>query len=157
MRSLSSMVESLASGLSSRAGRSEKWHSDSLLLCLQIVHGCSPLHFCFRRLQLSQARRHRSRAPGVVLARGIVSGEGSGVSSGHRVIEREKSRSCQTATCGSSWHVGRRNLCSREGLSNIETPEVNAATLSSPKYRPCPKSRLAGTPTAQSGCGLQTG
>jgi hypothetical protein len=71
MRSLSSIVESLPSNLSRRAGRSEKWHSDSLCLWTQIVQGCSPLHFCFRRLQLSQARRHRSRDPGVVLARGI--------------------------------------------------------------------------------------
>lgn len=36
-----------------------------------MVQGRSPLHFCFRRLQLSHARRQRSRAPGAVLARGI--------------------------------------------------------------------------------------
>lgn len=72
MRSLSSVVESFEGGLSTRAGRSEKWHSDSLCLWMQIVQGRSPLHFCFRRLQLSQARRQRSRTPAAVFARGIL-------------------------------------------------------------------------------------
>lgn len=72
MCSLSSMVSFVPFGLSIRAGLSEKWHSDSLCRCTQIVQGCSPLHFCFLRLQLSHARLHRRRAPGVVLARGMV-------------------------------------------------------------------------------------
>lgn len=59
-------------GLSIRAGLSEKWHSASLRRWTHIVHGCSPLHFCFLLLQLSQALRHRSRAPGAVLALGIL-------------------------------------------------------------------------------------
>lgn len=36
-----------------------------------MVHGCSPLHFCFLRLHESHALLHRRRAPGAVLARGM--------------------------------------------------------------------------------------
>ena len=73
-RSLRSMVslELLLFGLSSLAGLSEKWHSDSLRRWMQIVHGCSPLHFCFLRLQLSQARLQRSRPPGGGFALGMM-------------------------------------------------------------------------------------
>jgi hypothetical protein len=71
MCSLRSIVSLGALAFSKRAGLSEKLHSASLRRCMQIVHGCSPLHFCFLRLQLSQALRHRSRAPGAVLALGM--------------------------------------------------------------------------------------
>ena len=72
MCSLNSIVSlALVSDFSRRAGLSEKWHSESLFRWIQIVHGCSPLHFCFRRLQLSHARRQRSRDPEDKLARGI--------------------------------------------------------------------------------------
>lgn len=39
---------------------------------MQIVQGCSPLHFCLRRLQLSQACLQRRRRPKDALARGMV-------------------------------------------------------------------------------------
>lgn len=59
-------------GRSIRAGLSEKWHSNSLRRWMQIVQGCSPLHFCLRRLQLSQARLQRRRRPEDALARCMV-------------------------------------------------------------------------------------
>lgn len=56
---------------SSRLSFSEKWHSDPSPRKKQFEQGYSPLHLCFRRRQLSQALRQRSRVPEASRVRGI--------------------------------------------------------------------------------------